>query len=100
MNRKHKLLMTDLEEDILFLLTRQREDLSLICMTDLLVKTSGKGVLLADVHRTLLQLEQVNFIEASPVKLKRHYRITKEGLEALQHDWNYHCERLRNHAEA
>lgn len=95
-----KLPMTDLEEDILFLLTRQREDLSVICMTDLLVKNSGKSVLLADVHRTLLQLERVNFIEVSLVKLKRHYRITKEGLAALQHDWNYHRQHLRNHAEA
>lgn len=100
MNRTHKFPMTDLEEDILFLLTRQREDLSVICMTDLLAKNSGTGILLVDIHRTLLQLERVNFIEVSLVKLKRHYRITKEGLEALQHDWNYHCEHLRNHAEA
>ncbi|MBL7839728.1 MAG: hypothetical protein JNJ75_06285 [Cyclobacteriaceae bacterium] len=95
-----KLPMTDLEEDILFLLTRQCGALSVIRMTDLLAKNSGMSIPLADIHRTLLQLERVNFIEVSLVKLKRHYRITKEGLEALQHDWNYHREHLHNHAEA
>lgn len=83
-------LITDLEEEILFLLSLQETELSTLAIANVVCLNLKYFISLAQIHVTLLQLEKSGLIDKTILNAKHAYTITASGVEALQKDWNYY----------
>lgn len=90
--------MTDLEEEVLFRLSDHRVALPVVVLADEISGSTGKTIPLATVYRTILRLSEDGLIDVVDSRSRRQYRITDAGLNALQQEWNYHRQLLKNHA--
>lgn len=90
--------MTDLEEEVLFQLSRQERELSVIALAERLSQGMKSLILLATLYQTLFQLEERALIGVSYVNAKKRYRITNQGVAALQRDWKFYREHVNEYA--
>lgn len=81
-------LITDLEEEILFLLSQQEVELPLLTIVERVSQNTNKRVSLGRVHEILMQLEANELIYTTISSSKRNYKITAAGISALQTDWS------------
>lgn len=87
-------LMTDLEEEILFLLSLQKDEMSTLVIAERVGSSMNKFVSLATVHRTLLQLESDGLICTKTLNTKRNHKITPAGVVTLQTEWSHYNKSL------
>lgn len=85
-----ELIITDLEEQILFLLQMHETRMSLVDLTNKASSAAGKMILMANVHQTILGLENRGFVMIEKVNKRTQYIITAIGREALHEDWSYY----------
>lgn len=85
-------LLTRAEELILLTVLRLKDDAYCVPIFDQIQKVSDKNWTLGSIYGPLYRLEQRGFLESqlgSPTaerggKSKRYYKVTPEGLKALQ----------------
>ena len=87
-------LITDLEEEILFLLSLQETELSTLAIVERTSRNMQRLLSLARVHETLLQLEANGLINTTSSNAKKNYTITDAGITALQTDWSHYSRSL------
>ena len=87
-------LMSDLEEEILFLLSIKQNDLSTLAVAEHVCEKFNTFISQARIHETLMRLSSDGLIYITIVQEKRHYKITASGLAALQTDWDYYRRNL------
>lgn len=83
-------LITDLEEEILFLLSLQKTELFTLAIAKVVNANMKNFISLAQIHVTLLQLERSGLIDKTILSTKHAYTITASGIQALQKDWNHY----------
>ena len=91
-------MMTDLEEEVLFQLSKQRTAMSAVALADDIAVAMRRVIPLAAIYQTLRQSGEKGLVEVVTSSPRKGYRITAAGITALQHEWNYQREQLRHHA--
>lgn len=91
-------MMTDLEEEVLFQLSKQRTAMSAVALADDIAVAMRKIIPLAAIYQTLHQSNEDGFVEVVTSNSRKSYRITAAGITALQREWNYQREQLKHHA--
>lgn len=90
--------MTDLEEEVLFQLSKQRTAMSAVALADDIAVAMRRVIPLAAIYQTLRQSGENGLVEVVTSNSRKSYRITAAGITALQREWNYQREQLKHHA--
>lgn len=88
-------LMSDLEEEILFLLGIQEASLMMLEIFEHVSRNMSKAISLSHVHETLIQLESAGLVTMTRQQPRKHYSITVEGIATLQRDWNKYSSNIK-----
>lgn len=88
-----ELIITDLEEQILFLLQMHETNMSLLNLTDKVSAAEEKIISMAKVHETISVLEIRGFVRIDKVNNRTQCTITATGIKALHQDWNYYTKK-------
>lgn len=80
--------LTDLEEQILFLLEVRESQMSLTDLTEKVSIELNMSVPMAKIHETVWKLVSSRFIMIIVADRKRKYAITASGRTALQDEWS------------